>query len=142
MVSDSALCLQTGYCALGGLSDVELLLSMFKGFWVDGRDGLPSRSAEPVPSPVPGPTIRVTSMCAAASVPACYGDPPPPGSLLSVSSKGTSLLLQVLMTPNPSQSSGQGHCLQLFGYNLLQLPFFSSEHLLCVLQKRLKPRIN
>ena len=85
MVSDSALCLQMGYRALAGLSDAELLLSMFKGLWVDGRDRLLSWSAEAVLGP--GPTVRVPSTCPAAPAPACHGDPPLPGSLLSVSSK-------------------------------------------------------
>jgi len=97
MVRDSALCLQTGYCALGGLSDAKLFLSVFKGLWLDGRDGLPSRCAEPAPSPVPGPTVHVPGTGAAAPAPACHGDPPLPGSLLGVS---TLLVLQVFMTPN------------------------------------------
>lgn len=122
MVSDSALCLQTGYCALGGLSDAKLFLSTFKGLWVDRRDGLPSRSTEPRDSPVP--TLSVPSTRAAA-----------PGSLLTSHLAGPSglddthpktckhtLLLSSALWGHPSSTT------------------LSSQHLLCVLQKRLKKK--
>lgn len=121
MVSDSALCLQTGYCALGGLSDAKLFLSTFKGLWVDRWDGLPSRSTEPRDSPVP--TLSVPSTRAAA-----------PGSLLTSHLAGPSglddthpktckhtLLLSSALWGHPSSTT------------------LSSQHL-CVLQKRLKKK--
>lgn len=62
IVNDSAFCLQTGYCALVGLSDAELLLSMYRGLWVYGRDGLPFWSVEPLPDPFPV-TLNVSPAC-------------------------------------------------------------------------------
>lgn len=53
MVSDSALCLQMGYRALGGLSDAKLFFSMFKGPWVDRGMGFLPRIKSPGTAPFP-----------------------------------------------------------------------------------------